>query len=154
MSRWYVVATLLVLSVSPVRADEPVVYPKGPVPLFFSAVVSRQNKDLISLGKPVVKLVHEERDGKLITHQVPEFIPVTTVKLDGKKVKAFGGDGKPLDAEDLAKRLAKIAPVVVFQMDPANPPDPYYLKILKEGTIVFVTSQEMFGPVPSSTKPK
>ena len=151
MNRWYVVTTVLALSVSPIRADEPIVYPKGPAPVFFSAQVSGKDSDQVTFAKPVFKTVYLEQDGKKISKQVSEFIPVTTVKLDGKLVRAFGADGKPLESGDVAKRLAKLAPVVVFYTDP---PDAYYLQILKQGTVVFVVPQDKFGPLPSPTPPK
>jgi len=90
--------------------------------------------------RPQFQTMMVQKDGKLLPTQVTVTVAVT-VKLDGKAVRAFAVDGKELAAADVAKRLAKPAPAVVFH---AAPPDPCYLQFLREGTPVFVVPRQQF----------
>jgi uncharacterized protein (TIGR03067 family) len=67
--------------------------------------------------------------------------PDTTVAVDGKAVRAFGVDRKPLDVPELNKRLAlRTAAVVVH----GQAPDPFFLKALGDRTVVFVVPKRLF----------
>jgi hypothetical protein len=84
------------------------------------------------------------RDGKKVVEQsqVPVWISFSVlVKVDGKEVRAFGTDGKELKLAELSKRLAKSASVVVFHQ---VEPDPYYLKVYREETVVFTAPASKF----------
>lgn len=72
----------------------------------------------------------------------PRFYSVA-VAVDGKAVRAVGPDGKPLDAAEVARRLAKAAPVAVFHGDAA---DPFYLRALRDDGVAFVARPEAFVP--------
>ena len=59
----------------------------------------------------------------------------------GETVQAYAVDGKRVEAKTVLKALAKPKGVAVFvriyNFDPPNPP-PFYLALLREGTIVLV----------------
>ena len=55
------------------------------------------------------------------------------VMIDARQVKAFGTDGKEIDAKKLARLLAKETPVLVSA--DGKPIDPFYLRVVKEGTL-------------------
>jgi uncharacterized protein (TIGR03067 family) len=67
--------------------------------------------------------------------------PAVFVKVDGKAVRAFGADRKPLDIPELNKRLSMRAAVVVVH---GQPPDPFFLKVLNERSVVFVVPKKLF----------
>jgi uncharacterized protein (TIGR03067 family) len=67
--------------------------------------------------------------------------------VDGKAVRAFGVDRKPLDIPELNKRLSlRAAAVVVHE----QPPDPFFLKALNERTVVFVVTKKLFDQMAKS----
>jgi uncharacterized protein (TIGR03067 family) len=67
--------------------------------------------------------------------------PSISVKVDGKAVRAFGVDRKPLDIPELNKRLSLRAAAVVVH---GQAPDPFFLKALGERTVVFVVPRKLF----------
>ena len=69
----------------------------------------------------------------------------------GEAVHAFGVDGKRMDAKAVLKGLAKPKGVAVFvrYQQPLLDPDPFYLGMLREGTVVLVVAAgAIFDPVP------
>jgi hypothetical protein len=58
------------------------------------------------------------------------------LEADGKEVQAFDVEGKPIAPGQLLKLLAKPAPVVLFKSVVGEGPDPYYLRVLRPGTVV------------------
>ena len=67
--------------------------------------------------------------------------PSVFAKVDGKAVRAFGTDRKPLGITELNKRLAIRAAAVVVH---GQAPDPFFLKALNERTVVFVVPKKLF----------
>jgi uncharacterized protein (TIGR03067 family) len=67
--------------------------------------------------------------------------PARLVRVDGKAVRAFGTDRKPLDVAELTKRLSVRTAVVVVH---GQPPDPFFLKALNERSVVFVVTRKLF----------
>jgi uncharacterized protein (TIGR03067 family) len=67
--------------------------------------------------------------------------PGRFMKVDGKKVRAFGTDRKPLSVDELNRRLAIRTAVVVVH---SEPPDPFFLKALNERTVVFVVTKKLY----------
>jgi hypothetical protein len=62
----------------------------------------------------------------------------------GQTVRAFGVDGKPVEARAVLKALTEPKGVAVFvrYYQPLLDPDPFYLAMLREGTIVLVVAAE------------
>ncbi|HLW68641.1 MAG TPA: TIGR03067 domain-containing protein [Gemmataceae bacterium] len=67
--------------------------------------------------------------------------PGRLVKVDGKAVRAFGTDRKPLSMDELNRRLAVRAAAVVVH---SEPPDLFFLKALNEHTVVFVVTKKLY----------
>jgi uncharacterized protein (TIGR03067 family) len=67
--------------------------------------------------------------------------PAIFAKVDGKAVRAFGANRRPLDITELNKRLSIRAAVVVVH---GQPPDPFFLKVLNERSVVFVVPKKLF----------
>ena len=74
----------------------------------------------------------------------PNKVPPPSIiaKVDGKTVRAFGTDRKPLDITELNKRLSIRAAVVVAH---SQPPDLFFLKALNDRSVVFVVPKKLFA---------
>jgi len=131
--------------------DEPPLLPKGSPPTVMTAQADAKVAGQVVFMVPQQQIVtakrEVERDGKRIVEQsqVPVWISFSVLlKVDGKEVRAFGTDGKELKLAELSKRLANSASVVVFHQ---AEPDPYYLRVYREGTVVFTAPASKFlGP--------
>jgi uncharacterized protein (TIGR03067 family) len=67
--------------------------------------------------------------------------PGRLLKVDGKAVRAFGTDRKPLTIDELNRRLSiRVAAVVVH----SEPLDPFFMKALNERTVVFVVTKKLY----------
>src|SRR5262249_48421984 len=77
--------------------------------------------------------------------------PGMFVKVDGKAVRAFGTDRKPLDINELNKLLSTgVAAVVVH----GQAPDPFFLKALNERSVVFVVPKKLFDRLAKAASPE
>ncbi len=130
-----------------------VALPKGPGPITTRAVVT----DLGKLG--VQYLVHyyrpvtmkESKEGEPLVHPVTTYVRGVTAawKLhDLDQVSAFDVHGKPIEETRLRKLLARETTVVVSA--DGKPVAPFYLSVLKEGTIVLVLPQAKTAPTPAA----
>jgi hypothetical protein len=79
--------------------------------------------------------------------QQPDF----TAKVDGKEVRAVGVDLKPLDVAELGKRLPGYTAVVVVQAE-FELPDAFFLKVLRERSVIFVLPKTMFAPMAKASE--
>ncbi len=120
-----------------------------------------------------------EKDGKVII-EVFELREVMRMKLEGRgdvfiekrhwltlttgtlgnDIRAYQLDGKPADPKAVLKALAKPRGVAYFLgFDKAKPvqPDPFYLSLLKEGSIVLAFERpqpvQPGQPMPSAINP-
>jgi hypothetical protein len=91
-----------------------------------------------------------ERDGRIVRQQIAIFVYtrrlVVDLEVDDKQVRAFDVEGKPIAPQQLLKRLAKLSPVVLFKVVKEGVPDPYYLRVLKEGTVVITAPHDKVTP--------
>jgi uncharacterized protein (TIGR03067 family) len=127
--------------------DRPPVLPPGPAPgpadgtylidtLFLQA-------NMIEGGQ-VLFLVPMEEDPDPKKLPPP---PSIIAKVDGKAIRAVGADRRPLDIPELNKRLSIRAAVVVVH---GQPPDPFFLKLLAERSVVFVVPKKLFDQMAKS----
>jgi uncharacterized protein (TIGR03067 family) len=133
------IAAVAFLSLSGAQ-DRPVL-PPGPAPgpaqgtawvidaLFLPA-------NMIEGGQVMFLVPRDEPDPKKLPPP-----PAFFVKVDGKAVRAFGTDRKPLDITELNKRLTIRAAVVVVH---GQAPDRFFLKVLNERSVVFVVPKKLF----------
>ncbi len=70
---------------------------------------------------------------------------------DGKQVQAFDVDGKKIAPKELLKLLGKRSPVVVFK---GETPDPYYLRVLRPGTVALKGPQDKLTPPDPRPQPR
>lgn len=91
----------------------------------------------------VTRTVHRQVQVGQQTQTVAETVevPVPTqqiirVSLDDKGVQVYGADGKKIDPKEVSKRVVK--PVAALLSADGKPVDPFYLRLAREGTLVFV----------------
>jgi hypothetical protein len=106
-----------------------------------------------------------EKDGKVVIQmEWPDYVaPRQAVAAEpmkwrafkpvilGETVHAFAVDGKPVGAKAVVMALAQPKAVPVFEryFRPLLDPDPYYLRLFREGTVVLVVAAEdIADPVP------
>jgi hypothetical protein len=67
-------------------------------------------------------------------------------------VQAHGTDGKPIDAKRLRERLVNGTAVLVSA--DGRPVDSFYLRLLKDGTVILVIGEKTDAPVTAPTVPR
>jgi hypothetical protein len=151
---------LLTLLAGGLRADDPPRLPSGSQPVQVVAGVDKAGNLLV--WRTTTELVPEqrtqrvERDGKVEQRTVVVYVPVTRQtkrSFPSKDVQAFGTDGKPIEPKKLAELLQKPAAVLVSA--DGRPVDPFYLQIIKEGTVVLVIRgfEGQGAPLPRIDRP-
>ena len=115
------------------RADD------RPRPKAFPPTTARAGLDggtvTVRIPAHTYELKPAEGGGATIVPVVKEDV----VRLDLKEVEAFDTRGRKVDAEALRDRLKAETHVLV---SPQGPADPYYLEVVKEGTLVLVVPFE------------
>jgi hypothetical protein len=143
---------------APAPAEETPAPPKGPQPLV--RLVSADADGNVSYR--VIYTTYETQtvtrvvnvNGKQVQVAEQVVVPVmkeTMRKVAAKDVQAFDTRGKPLEAKDVAESLKKET-IVLVSAD-GRPVDPFFLKIIKEGTVVLVLPPEKGDPTPPPGPP-
>src|SRR5262249_3434783 len=157
MKKYLLMISVLLIAADPfVPPDEPTL-PRYPPPEVVVADASEKDGSVrVRLWIPVPHVVTVERtierDGKninmdLATYRYSKWFRVD-LKADGEQVQAFDVEGKKIAPKELLKRLAKETHVVLFKDDP---PDPYYLGVLRPDTVVLkAPGYEVTPPQPNS----
>jgi uncharacterized protein (TIGR03067 family) len=136
----FVVLVALALRPAVGAQDRPHTLPPGPPPgpadgtYLINALILQAN--MIEGGQVMFLVPRDEPDPKKLPPP-----PAFFATVDGKAVRAFGNDRKPLDIPELNKRLSIRAAVVVVH---GQPPDPFFLKVLNERSVVFVVPKKLF----------
>ena len=147
MARWFMVLMFLgnVLTVAAQDKPEP---PTGQQPeIMLARAVEKDGSVVVSFSSPILQPKRQEIeadvDGKknAFTRITYEFVKWNEVDLsaDGVTVRAFGVDGKEVASRLLPERLKKTTRVAVVLNGPGTEAklDSYYLKSLREDTVVF-----------------
>jgi len=134
-----VIVAFSLLSQAP--AQEPGTLPPGPPPGPEWGTAWMRNALLVQAnmfegGQVMLSVPHPEDPNS--KEPLP---PGRFVKVDGKAVRAFGTDRKPLSIEELNRRLSIRAAAVIVH---SEPPDPFFLKALNERTVVFVVTKKLY----------
>jgi hypothetical protein len=121
--------------------------PPGEPPRLWRASAVQQD------GKIVIQIAHQQyvEPRKSVSRESMRWENWRPVTL-GETVRAFGVDGKALEPMAVLKALGepKLVAVIVRQHIPSRPrdlsdPQPHYLAMLREGTIVLiVTGADIF----------
>jgi hypothetical protein len=139
MRRAFIGMVVLFVSTGSLGAeDRPL--PKGHAPTFARASLDGAT---VTIRTPFVGYVVKETKGGAATLEVA--VKEEKLRLDLKDVKAFDNRGEKVSLEKLRERLKAEAHVLVSYHGPV---DPYYLEVVKEGTLVLVVPFEKQPGIP------
>ncbi len=82
------------------------------------------------------------------------FVPISVEvsrRLDAKEIRAFDADGKPISRTKLAG-LLKTETAVLLSAD-GKPVDPFFLQVVKKGTVILMPPVETMPPPPTLPVP-
>jgi hypothetical protein len=137
-------AALVLVAANVRKEEEKLALPQGPQPLQVVAHMDRDGNVLIRQMVPVYRQEVrrkkvDQKDGG--TAEVQYTVTVMTQqevqrKLVGHSVQAYNTDGKKIERKALAG-LLKNESVVLMSVD-GKKVDPFYLRLVKEGTVVLV----------------
>jgi hypothetical protein len=144
---------------APAPVEEDVKPPKGPQPLQVLAHVAEDGNIEITQVLTVYRAETRTRvvnvNGTPVSQQytvtVPQAVPVTR-RLLAKSVQVSTAGGKAVDPKDVPAKLKKPTPVLLSA--DGNKIDPFYLKIVKEGTLVLVMPGFTVGEVRPPSLPQ
>lgn len=142
MRRTFLGVVAVFVSVGGLRADD------RPLPKGYPPTTARASLDggTVTVRIPVIGYEVKKAEGGGGT-----LVPVAkenVVRLDLKEIEAFDTRGRKVDAEALRDRLKAEEPVLVSHEGAA---DPYYLGVVKEGTLVLVVPKGTISATRSST---
>lgn len=137
-------ALLLVVLAAPAPIQEKIVPPQGMQPTWGTAVIKGGELELTE-GVPVAVRMTEKRtrqvtvSGRVVP--VIEEVAVLRYRLQQRtrrftKARYYDTAGKEIDAGRAAKLLSR--PTVVLVSSDGKPLDPYYLRTIKDGTLLVV----------------
>jgi RNA polymerase sigma factor (sigma-70 family) len=129
--------------------------PKGPAPYWVRTSMDKEGRFVV--GVPVV--TYKSGTAKVTENgeekEVYYFEPVATENVkqfDSGDVKVFTANGKPLDSKEVQNILGDRKTLVLASTD-GRKVDPFYLRIIKEGTLVLVISKPLFDPAANYQTP-
>jgi hypothetical protein len=145
--------TLLLLGTA-AFAQAPV--PKGDAPrIGLASAVEKDGKILIEVFElPEVMRMKMAKGGDVFIER-RHWLALTTGTL-GKDIRAYRPDGKPAAAREVLNALARPRGVAYFLgYDRAKPvrPDPFYLGLVREGSIALAFDRPELAPPPPPAKP-
>jgi hypothetical protein len=133
--RVFTLLSVTLLSVAPAAIAQEKPAPPNEPPHLWRATASEQD------GTVVVQIARPEYEvpRKPVAAEAMKWQNLRKVTL-GQTVHAFGVDGKRLEPKAVLKALTEPKGVAVFvrYYRPLADPDPFYLAMLREGTIVLV----------------
>lgn len=127
------------------NADEDKPPPNEPPQLWRAAATEDDGNVVIQIARPMYEVPR-----KGVSAETMKWQNVKKVTL-GESVRAFGVDGKSVEAKTVLKTLRQPKGVAVFVRfnEPLLDPDPFYLSMLREGTIVLVVAADaILDPIP------
>lgn len=153
---WMFVMSVFALAAQSVAQERPAPPVDRPPLIMLAQAVTKDGDVFLTVSNPQpvfkTKTIEVEQDGKKVkvNKAVCEFVwSDIEVKVDGKDVAAFNVSGKPIDSQELPKRLAKPTRIAVLPT-PAGEDrklDPFYLGALKIGTVVVKIPEAKFAAV-------
>ena len=137
-----VVALMCAVSAS-AHGDQPP--PNQPPQLWRAAAMEHDGNVVIQISRPKYEVPR-----KAASAEAMNWHDLKKVTL-GTSVRAFGDNGKRVESKAVLKALRQPRGVAVFVRfyEPLLDPDPFYLAMLREGTIVFVVAADAISdPIP------
>ena len=133
----FAVLSVIFLSVTLVGSVQEKQPPPNEPPNLWRASASQED------GKVVIQIARPEyvAPRRPVPDEAMKWQSLRSVTL-GKTVRAFGVNGKSVEPKAVLKALAEPKGVVVFVRfhEPLSDPDPFYLGMLREGTIILVVN--------------
>lgn len=150
--RLYLVCSVTVLAFGLCAAAQEPPAPKTfPPETWLASAVKKDKVVAVKITPLAREAVVSEKDGVVVTKSVMMWGKPVELEL-GKKVQAIRLDGTAASPDEVLKALAKPAGVACFLTWPGFPakPDPFYLSVLKPGSVVLVIEEkDIFSdPVP------
>ena len=149
--------SLAILSLLGTAAFAQAPVPKGEAPrIGLASAVEKDGKVIIEVFelREVMRMKIPDRGDVFIEKR--HWLALTTGTL-GKDIRAYRPDGKPAAPKEVLKALAKPRGVAYFLgHDRAKPvqPDPFYLGLLREGSIgLGFDRPELAPPMPPPARP-
>ena len=127
------------------RADDDEPPPNEPPQLWRAAATEHDGNVVIQIARPMYEVPR-----KAVSAEAMKWHNLKKVAL-GKSVRAFDVNGKRVESKAVLKALRQPKGVAVFVRfyEPLLDPDPFYLAMLREGTIVFVVAADAISdPIP------
>jgi len=134
---------------TPLREEQPLV--SAPAPRLSAGHSDGENLflvDIVTVFVPFQVKVMVKNGDTIRERVVTEYRPVFKMRTSRyalREVKAYGTDGRLIDARNLPERLAKQIPVLVSA--DGRPADPLYLQAIKDNTLILVL------PPPKASEP-
>lgn len=128
------------------QAAEPAARSRPPV-LALASLGADGAITLVQFGNPMSvarKTAYQDRGEQRETEVVQTTRTMTSTRLDRKLVQGFETDGTKMSASKLDNLLRREA-LVLISVD-GKSIDPYYLNIVKSGTLVLVVPEGLVGP--------
>ncbi len=119
--------------------------PNEPPQLWRASAWEQEGEIVVQIARPEYETSRKVQSGETM-----KWRNLKKVKL-GESVRAFGVDGKQVESKVLMKTLQQPTGVVVFVrfFEPLLDPDPFYLAMIREGTIIFVVAADAISePIP------
>ena len=134
-----------------IRTDK-ISLPKGPQPMQVAAQIDKEGNLLIrqttTAYVPETRQRIVQKDGRNVTETFTTYVAVyrtVEYRVKSKGFQVRGLDGKAVDRNTLARRLARETPMLLSA--DGKPVDPFYLQVLKAGTLVLVLPRTEGTPV-------
>ena len=135
--------------------------PRGPAPEVLLASVESAGKIRLRLNRVVSAIYYEpvttpkgsgpDQGQPVTTYMMRKKDSVQQSYHDLNDVKAFLSDGKPIEVNKLRHLLQKETAVLVSR--DGKPVDPFYLQVIKEGTVILVVPP-VLAPPPAQAPPE
>lgn len=145
MIRWIAVLALLPLSTDVVEAEEQISLPHAPPPRISIARFGEKGDieflDMVShrRARAVPRMVGDGNDARPIVY-------TRVRRIEPERVRVFNVEGDEIQSKSLSSLLS-VAKAVLVSAD-GRPVDPWYLKLVKEDTLIFVLP-DLLPPDPS-----
>ena len=143
--RVFVVLSVAVACIVNAKAHDDTPPPNEPPQLWRASATEQEGEVVIQIARP-----EYETPRRAVSAETMKWRNLKKVTL-GASVLAFGVDGKRVESKAVAKTLHQPTGVVVFVRfyEPLLEPDPFYLAMLREGTIIFVVAADAIAdPIP------
>lgn len=114
----------------------------SPPELWRASAAERRGKVVIQISRPKYQVPRVAGPAEAMKWDYLEKVPL------GKEIQAYDVHGNRLSADAVLQALKRPVGVVVFSRlyRPLLEPDPFYLRMIREGTVVLVVAADAIAP--------